>query len=132
MKIKTEYYLADVDKEKIIKKRKAFLNYKEDLIKFYQNMNPKEFYLMKGVPSGFSVDTLLLHANRYARKYNLPYKMATMGSDIKRKRSWEKEYVNSFWGWRYVFLKKRKKMKKKYCEACGETKEKCSGYKCWI
>ena len=68
-------------------------------------MDPKEFYLMKGVPSGFNVDTLLLHANRYARKYGLPYKIATMGSDIKRKRSWEKEYVMG-WGWRYVFLKK--------------------------
>ena len=105
MKIKTEYFMVDVDKEKIIEKRKAFLNYKEDLINFYRNMDPKEFYLMKGVPSGFNVDTLLLHANRYARKYGLPYKIATMGSDIKRKRSWEKEYVMG-WGWRYVFLKK--------------------------
>ena len=23
-------------------------------------------------------------------------------------------------------------MKNKYCDACGETEEKCSGYKCWI
>ena len=110
MKIKTEYYLADVDKEKIIKKRKAFLNYKEDLIKFYQNMNPKEVYLMKGVPSGFDEDTLLLYANRYARKYNLPYKIVTRGSGIKRKRSWETGFLSSGMGWRYVFLKRRKRV----------------------
>ena len=107
MKIKTEYYLADVDKEKIIKKRKAFLNYKEDLIKFYQNMNPKEVYLMKGIPSGFNVDHLLLYVNRYAIKYNLPYKIVTRGSGIKRKRSWETGPLSSGMGWRYVFLKKR-------------------------
>ena len=106
MKVKTEYFIADVDEEKIIEKRKAFLKYEEDLINFYQNMNPKEFYLMKGVPRGFRVDTLLLHANRYARKNNLPYKVATMRSDFVIKRSWEKEYVMG-WGWRYVFLKKR-------------------------
>ena len=110
MKVKTEYFIADVDEEKIIEKRKAFLKYEEDLINFYQNMNPKEFYLMKGVPSGFSINTLLLYANRYAKKYNLPYKIATMETDIKRKRSWEKEYVMG-WGWRYVFLKKRKNKK---------------------
>ena len=111
MKVKTEYFIADVDEEKIIEKRKAFLKYEEDLINFYQNMNPKEFYLMKGVPSGFSINTLLLHANRYAKKYNLPYKIASMGSGIRRYRSWDKRVGGTGYGWRYVFLKKRKNKK---------------------
>ena len=29
MKVKTEYFIADVDEEKIIEKRKAFLKYEE-------------------------------------------------------------------------------------------------------
>ena len=37
MKIKTEYYLADVDKEKIIKKRKALCFFEEE--KYYTRGN---------------------------------------------------------------------------------------------